>query len=145
MTSVLAWDSSSVSASCRHCPRRCLIARASSFALGGELLRYQLAVPPAAVPRLEVRETQGMVQVFAPPGPVALPESLSAVTPASGGSHRGKGFDSMTTPRTSAALQAEIAAITAMMMAQERGPGPRQSRRNTCELRLCPAAQRASW
>ncbi|MGH3832262.1 MAG: ubiquinol-cytochrome c reductase iron-sulfur subunit [Pseudonocardiaceae bacterium] len=43
----------------------------TSFALGGQLLRYQLAVPPAALPRLEVRETQGMVQVFAPPGPVA--------------------------------------------------------------------------
>ncbi|MEO7195390.1 MAG: Rieske 2Fe-2S domain-containing protein [Pseudonocardiaceae bacterium] len=43
----------------------------TSFALNGQLLRYQLAVPPAALPRLEVRESQGMVQVFAPPGPVA--------------------------------------------------------------------------
>ncbi|MGH3854829.1 MAG: ubiquinol-cytochrome c reductase iron-sulfur subunit [Pseudonocardiaceae bacterium] len=42
----------------------------TSFALSGQLLRYQLAVPPAALPRLEVRETEGMVQVFAPPGPV---------------------------------------------------------------------------
>jgi len=42
----------------------------TSFALSGELLRYQLAVPPAPLPRFEVRETHGVVQVFAPPGPV---------------------------------------------------------------------------
>ncbi|MBV9164309.1 MAG: Rieske 2Fe-2S domain-containing protein [Pseudonocardiales bacterium] len=42
----------------------------TSFALNGELLRYQLAVPPPALPQLEVRETQGVVQVYAPPGPV---------------------------------------------------------------------------
>ena len=43
----------------------------TSFALNGQLLRYQLAVPPPALPQLEVRETQGMVQVYTPPGPVA--------------------------------------------------------------------------
>ena len=42
----------------------------TSFALNGELLRYQLRVPPPALPRLEVRETNGEVQVYAPPGPV---------------------------------------------------------------------------
>jgi cytochrome b6-f complex iron-sulfur subunit len=43
----------------------------TSFALGGELLRHQLPVPPAALPRFEVREVHGEVQVYAPPGPVA--------------------------------------------------------------------------
>ena len=43
----------------------------TSFALNGTLLRHQLAVPPPALPQLEVRETQGMVQVYTPPGPVA--------------------------------------------------------------------------
>ncbi len=43
----------------------------TSFALNGQLLRYQLAVPPPALPQLEVREAQGMVQVYTPPGPVA--------------------------------------------------------------------------
>lgn len=42
----------------------------TSFALGGELLRHQLPAPPPALPQLEVRETHGEVQVFAPPGPV---------------------------------------------------------------------------
>lgn len=42
----------------------------TSFALSGELLRHQLPVPPAPLPQLEVRETEGQVQVFAPPGPV---------------------------------------------------------------------------
>lgn len=39
----------------------------TSFALGGQLLRHQLPVPPAALPRLQVRETSGVVQVYAPP------------------------------------------------------------------------------
>jgi cytochrome b6-f complex iron-sulfur subunit len=43
----------------------------TSFALNGELLRYQLPVPPAALPHFEVREVHGEVQVYAPPGPVA--------------------------------------------------------------------------
>jgi len=43
----------------------------TSFALSGQLLRYQLAVPPAPLPRLEVRESNGMVQIFAPPAPSA--------------------------------------------------------------------------
>jgi cytochrome b6-f complex iron-sulfur subunit len=42
----------------------------TSFALSGELLRYQLSAPPAALPQFEVREVQGEVQVYAPPGPV---------------------------------------------------------------------------
>ena len=42
----------------------------TSFALTGELLRYQLPVPPAALPQFEVREMHGEVQVYAPPGPV---------------------------------------------------------------------------
>jgi cytochrome b6-f complex iron-sulfur subunit len=41
----------------------------TSFAINGELLRYQLRVPPPALPQLEVRETDGAVQIFAPPGP----------------------------------------------------------------------------
>ena len=40
----------------------------ASFAIDGELLRYQLRVPPPALPQLEVRETDGAVQIFAPPG-----------------------------------------------------------------------------
>jgi hypothetical protein len=42
----------------------------TSFAVSGELLRYQLPVPPAALPQFEVRELHGEVQVYAPPGPV---------------------------------------------------------------------------
>jgi cytochrome b6-f complex iron-sulfur subunit len=42
----------------------------TSFAISGELLRYQLPVPPAALPQFEVREVHGEVQVYAPPGPV---------------------------------------------------------------------------
>jgi cytochrome b6-f complex iron-sulfur subunit len=42
----------------------------TSFAVSGELLRYQLPVPPAALPQFEVREMHGEVQVYAPPGPV---------------------------------------------------------------------------
>ena len=42
----------------------------TSFALTGELLRYQLPVPPAALPQFEVREMHGEVQVYAPSGPV---------------------------------------------------------------------------
>jgi hypothetical protein len=44
---------------------------AQGFDLNGRLLRYQLAVPPPALPQLDIRETQGMVQVYTPPGPVA--------------------------------------------------------------------------
>ena len=40
----------------------------TSFAINGELLRYQLRVPPPALPQLEVREADGAVQIFAPPG-----------------------------------------------------------------------------
>jgi cytochrome b6-f complex iron-sulfur subunit len=43
----------------------------TSFAVSGELLRYQLRVPPAALPQFEVREVGGEVQVYAPPGPGA--------------------------------------------------------------------------
>jgi cytochrome b6-f complex iron-sulfur subunit len=43
----------------------------TSFALNGELLRYQLPVPPPALPQFEVREVDGAVQVYAPPGPTA--------------------------------------------------------------------------
>lgn len=39
----------------------------TSFAINGQLLRYQLRVPPPPLPHLEVRETNGAVQVFAPP------------------------------------------------------------------------------
>jgi nitrite reductase/ring-hydroxylating ferredoxin subunit len=39
----------------------------ASFALGGQLLRHQLPVPPRPLPHLEVREVDGSVQVFAPP------------------------------------------------------------------------------
>lgn len=38
----------------------------TSFALSGELLHYQLPVPPAALPLLKVREVRGEVQVYAP-------------------------------------------------------------------------------
>ncbi|MBV9143220.1 MAG: Rieske 2Fe-2S domain-containing protein [Pseudonocardiales bacterium] len=38
----------------------------TSFALDGHLLRYQLAVPPRPLPTLQVRETDGVVQVYAP-------------------------------------------------------------------------------
>ena len=41
----------------------------TSFALSGELLRHQLPVPPAPLPQLEVREIDGNVQIYAPPGP----------------------------------------------------------------------------
>jgi nitrite reductase/ring-hydroxylating ferredoxin subunit len=41
----------------------------TSFALDGQLLRHQLRVPPPALPALEVRETHGAVQIYAPPGP----------------------------------------------------------------------------
>jgi len=41
----------------------------TSFALDGELLRHQLRVAPPALPQLEVRETNGSVQIYAPPGP----------------------------------------------------------------------------
>jgi nitrite reductase/ring-hydroxylating ferredoxin subunit len=43
----------------------------ASFSLGGQLLRHQLAVPPRPLPHLRVRESNGMVQIFAPPGPIA--------------------------------------------------------------------------
>ncbi|MGH3763829.1 MAG: ubiquinol-cytochrome c reductase iron-sulfur subunit [Pseudonocardiaceae bacterium] len=43
----------------------------TSFAVSGELLTHQLAAAPPALPHLQVRETNGVVQVFAPPGPVA--------------------------------------------------------------------------
>jgi cytochrome b6-f complex iron-sulfur subunit len=42
----------------------------ASFALGGQLLHYQLAVAPRPLPHLQVRELDGTVQIFAPPGPV---------------------------------------------------------------------------
>jgi cytochrome b6-f complex iron-sulfur subunit len=38
----------------------------TSFALDGHLLRYQLAVPPRPLPKLQVREADGVVQVYAP-------------------------------------------------------------------------------
>jgi cytochrome b6-f complex iron-sulfur subunit len=41
----------------------------TSFALDGELVRHQLRVPPPALPQLEVRETDGAVQIYAPPAP----------------------------------------------------------------------------
>jgi cytochrome b6-f complex iron-sulfur subunit len=43
----------------------------TSFALGGQLLHYQLAIAPRPLPHLQVREIDGAVQIFAPPGPVA--------------------------------------------------------------------------
>ena len=43
----------------------------TSFAVNGQLLRYQLPVPPPALPRFEVREVHGDVQIYAPPGPLA--------------------------------------------------------------------------
>ncbi len=39
----------------------------ASFALGGQLLAHQLSVAPRPLPHLQVREADGMVQVFAPP------------------------------------------------------------------------------
>nr|MBA2324177.1 Rieske (2Fe-2S) protein [Pseudonocardiales bacterium] len=39
----------------------------TSFALGGQVLRHQLPVDPGPLPRLQVRESDGAVQVFAPP------------------------------------------------------------------------------
>jgi nitrite reductase/ring-hydroxylating ferredoxin subunit len=39
----------------------------ASFALGGQLLHYQLAVAPRPLPRLSAREHNGTVQIFAPP------------------------------------------------------------------------------
>lgn len=42
----------------------------TSFALNGQLLRHQLPVAPAPLPQLEVRETGGQVQIYAPPGSV---------------------------------------------------------------------------
>lgn len=38
----------------------------TSFALDGQLVRYQLAVPPRPLPKLQVREADGVVQVYAP-------------------------------------------------------------------------------
>jgi cytochrome b6-f complex iron-sulfur subunit len=43
----------------------------TSFALSGRLLHYQLAIAPRPLPHLQVREIDGTVQIFAPPGPVA--------------------------------------------------------------------------
>jgi cytochrome b6-f complex iron-sulfur subunit len=40
---------------------------ATSFALSGQLLHYQLAVAPRPLPHLQVREVDGAVQIFAPP------------------------------------------------------------------------------
>jgi cytochrome b6-f complex iron-sulfur subunit len=42
----------------------------ASFALGGQLLRHQLPLAPRPLPRLQVREVDGMVQVLVPP-PIA--------------------------------------------------------------------------
>lgn len=42
----------------------------TSFALNGQLLRHQLPIAPAPLPQLEVRETDGQVQIYAPPGSV---------------------------------------------------------------------------
>jgi nitrite reductase/ring-hydroxylating ferredoxin subunit len=39
----------------------------ASFALGGQLLRHQLAAAPRPLPHLQVREVDGTVQIFAPP------------------------------------------------------------------------------
>ena len=39
---------------------------ATAFALDGALVRHQLASPPPALPRLAVREVEGLVQIFAP-------------------------------------------------------------------------------
>jgi nitrite reductase/ring-hydroxylating ferredoxin subunit len=39
----------------------------TSFALDGELLRHQLPSPPPPLPKFHVRESNGTVQVFAPP------------------------------------------------------------------------------
>ncbi|HET9256237.1 MAG TPA: Rieske (2Fe-2S) protein [Pseudonocardiaceae bacterium] len=42
----------------------------TSFGLNGELLNHQLPVAPPALPHLQVREQGGVVQIYAPPGPV---------------------------------------------------------------------------
>lgn len=42
----------------------------TSFALNGELVAHQLPTPPPPLPQLQVRETHGEVQIFAPPGQV---------------------------------------------------------------------------
>jgi Rieske Fe-S protein len=42
----------------------------ASFALSGQLLHYQLAYPPRPLPHLPVREVDGRVEIYAPPGPV---------------------------------------------------------------------------
>jgi len=39
----------------------------TSFALGGQLLRHQLAIAPPPLPKFHVREENGAVQIFAPP------------------------------------------------------------------------------
>jgi nitrite reductase/ring-hydroxylating ferredoxin subunit len=39
----------------------------TSFALDGELIRHQLPSPPPPLPKFHVRESEGAVQVFAPP------------------------------------------------------------------------------
>jgi nitrite reductase/ring-hydroxylating ferredoxin subunit len=39
----------------------------ASFKLTGQLIHYQLAVPPRPLPHLQVREVDGMVQVLVPP------------------------------------------------------------------------------
>jgi len=38
----------------------------TSFALDGELIRYQLRVPPPPLPHLSVRERDGTIEVFGP-------------------------------------------------------------------------------
>jgi nitrite reductase/ring-hydroxylating ferredoxin subunit len=38
----------------------------AAFAVTGELVRHQLKTPPPALPRLAVREIDGVVQIFAP-------------------------------------------------------------------------------
>jgi cytochrome b6-f complex iron-sulfur subunit len=43
----------------------------TSFTVDGQLLRYQLPTPPAALPHFTVREVDGVVQVYAPPIPEA--------------------------------------------------------------------------
>nr|WP_239028865.1 Rieske (2Fe-2S) protein [Pseudonocardia acidicola] len=43
----------------------------TAFAIDGQLVRHQLPMAPPPLPQLEVRELNGEVQVYAPPGPVA--------------------------------------------------------------------------
>jgi nitrite reductase/ring-hydroxylating ferredoxin subunit len=38
----------------------------TSFAINGQLLRYQLPVPPRPLPHFQVREVEGAVQIYAP-------------------------------------------------------------------------------